>query len=295
MLKTKAFGIDHPLIAVENMALVRSRFTSIGFNMTPVGKHPWGTSTSLAIFNDCLLEIMSMYDDTLIDVKPAGNFRFGRHVYRHLSEREGISLTALHSTDSVQDAHTAQTAGWNFSGHLEFGRDVVLPDGNFDRTKTTLALLPDTIFPRLSFFLCQQHRRDLVEVPEWMNHRNSAYGINGITIKASSSNQEALQVHLEAVFGQGSLTSHGYTIQTPNGYIKVLRDSEISNIVGVLPQTVMDDSQPSIVAMEFLVKDIRLAAQIVEASGLSYRPTQSGLLLDDASLLGNTLIQFLQK
>jgi len=102
MLQTKSFGIDHPLIAVHDMPLVRSRFASIGFNMTPPGKHPWGTSTSLAIFNGCLLEIMGIYDASLVDVKPAGDFKFGRHVYEHLCEREGVALTALHSVDSIR-------------------------------------------------------------------------------------------------------------------------------------------------------------------------------------------------
>lgn len=295
MLQTKAFGIDHPLVAVQDMALVRSRFASIGFNMTPVGKHPWGTSTSLAIFNDCLLEVMSIYDATLIDVKPAGEFKFGRHVHQHLNEREGVALSALHSTHSIQDAQTAKTAGWNVSGHLEFGRDVVLPDGSFDRTKTTLALLPNTVFPRLSFFLCQQHRRELVEVSEWMNHDNGAYGIKGITIKVSMKDQKTLQFHLEAVFGQATITPHGFTIQTPNGYIKVFLDSEISSALGVLPKIVMEDKQPSIVAMEFLVKDIKNTSRIIKASGLPYQLNDSELLLNDASLLGNTLFQFHQK
>jgi hypothetical protein len=286
MLQTKSFGIDHPLIAVHDMA---------GLNMTPVGKHPWGTSTSLAIFNDCLLEVISIYDASLIEVKPTGDFKFGRHVYQHLNKREGVALTALHSTDSIQDAQTAQTAGWSLSGHLEFGRDVVLPDGKSDRTKTTLALLPNRIFPRLSFFLCQQHRRDLVEVSEWMNHENGAYGINGVTIKTSNDDHKALQVHLEAIFGQATLTPHGFTVQTPNGYIKVLRDYEMPKVVGTLPQIVIDDNQPSIVAMEFLVRDIEITTEIVKNSGLPYRLTKYGLLLDDASLLGNTFIQFHQK
>jgi hypothetical protein len=114
MLQTKAFGIDHPLIAVQDMALVRSRFASIGFNMTPVGKQPWGTSTSLVYFSDCLLEVMSIYNAALIDVKPAGDFKFGRQVHRHLNERESIALTALHSIDSIQDAQRGHFIQWKF-------------------------------------------------------------------------------------------------------------------------------------------------------------------------------------
>ena len=160
-----SFGIDHPLLATNDIAGLRNRLSALGFNMTSIGKHPWGTSTSLAMFDGCLLEIMGIADNTLLDEKPAGEFRFGRHVYEHLQIREGVALSALHSTDSLADAQHAQNAGFVVAGHLEFGRDVELPDGTSDRTKTTLALLPDASFPRLSFFLCQQHRPDLIYVP----------------------------------------------------------------------------------------------------------------------------------
>ena len=295
MLKTKSFGIDHPLIAVRDMGAVRERFASIGFNMTPIGKHPWGTSTSLAIFKDCLLEVMSMYDPILIDAKPAGDFKFGRHVYEHLEAREGVALTALHSTDTIQDADFAKQAGWNVSGHLEFGRDVILPNGDSDRTKTTLALLPDHTFPRLSFFLCQQHRRELVEVPEWMTHQNGAYGINGVTIKTTTDELEPLQKHLAFVFGAAIPSPFGFKIQTPNGYMNVIHEDEIATVLGALPQIVMADKQSSIVAMEILVKDINIVTKMIINSGMPYQSTKSGLQLSDVSLFGNMLIQFHQK
>lgn len=295
MHQTKSFGIDHPLIAVRDIELVKSRFEGLGFNMTPVGKHPWGTSTSLAIFENCLLEIMGIYNADLIDVKPAGEFKFGRHIYEHLNEREGVALTALHSTNSIVDAQKAKTAGWNVSGHLEFGRDVVLPDGSYDRTKTTLALLPDTVFPRLSFFLCQQHKRQLVEVSNWMQHPNSACGIKGITLKATSEDLDALQCHLESVFGPATTNAEGFRLQTPNGYINVLLDSKISSFLSELPEDVMNDTQPSIIAMDFLVQDILIATEIVRKSKMPYQKCNSGILLNNASLLGNMLIQFSQQ
>ncbi len=40
-----SFGIDHPLIAVHDIVQLRERLVAMGFNMTAIGKHPWGTST----------------------------------------------------------------------------------------------------------------------------------------------------------------------------------------------------------------------------------------------------------
>jgi len=155
--------------------------------------------------------------------------------------------------------------------------------------------MPDKEFPRISFFLCQQHRRDLVEVSEWMSHPNTAYGINGITIKTPVAQQEKLKIKLEAVFGRATSTDPGFSLRTPNGSINVITDSKITSALGPLPDAVMNDNQPSIVGMEFLVRDIDTLSDLVKVSGLPYKRTNSRLLLEDASLLGNTLIQFSQQ
>ena len=89
-----SFGIDHPLLATRDIGALRNRLIALGFTMTAIGQHPWGTSTSLAMFDGCLLEIMGIYDDSLLDEVPAGAFRFGRHIHAYLQKREGVALSA---------------------------------------------------------------------------------------------------------------------------------------------------------------------------------------------------------
>ena len=263
---TASFGIDHPLIAVHDIEKLRDTLISLGFNMTAIGKHPWGTSTSLAMFNGCLLEIMGIYDSTLLDEVPAGDFRFGRHVYSHLQKREGIALTALHSTDSEGDAEKAQQQGFKVSGHLEFGRDVVLPDGQSGRTKTTLALLPDTAFPRLSFFLCQQHRPELVYVPEWLEHANTVCGISGVSILASEGDLAALRRKFAGLYGDAHSVVGGFSFATANGSIKVQTREAIEEGFGPLASRV-NDTTPGIVAMELTYSDQQKFDSCLKQSG----------------------------
>ena len=125
-----------------------------------------------------------------------------------------------------------------------------------------------------------------------MAHQNTAHGINSITIKSSIEDLDVLRSHLESVFGQATEITHGFSIETPNGHVRVLLDSELSNIIGELPQEVMNDKQPSIVAMEFLVEDMATTLEFIKASGMPHQLTDSGIVLSDASLLGNTLFQF---
>ena len=287
-----SFGIDHPLIAVQDINQLRARLIALGFNMTAVGKHPWGTSTSLAMFNGCLLEIMGIYDEALIDEVPAGDFRFGRHIHAHLLQREGIALTALHSTDCEADAQQAQKAGFSLAGHLEFGRDVTLPDGRQGRTRTSLALLPDSRWPRLSLFLCQQHRPDLIYVPQWLEHPNSVNGICGITVLAEQGSHDALKEKFCALYGHAKAISGGFQLETPNGSLRIVSRRFIENDLGKFPEAVVADNQPCIVGMDFSYSDTSAMSQFLYSSGMGFETHEDVFTLQKPELTGNTFIRF---
>jgi hypothetical protein len=289
-----AFGIDHPLIAVRDIKALRKRMISLGFNMTAIGKHPWGTSTSLAMFEGCLIEIMGVYDDSLLDAFPAGEFRFGRHVHKHLQEREGIALTALHSRDAKADAERAKAASFTVTGQLEFGRDVTLPDGQSGRTRTTLALMPDKRWPRLSFFLCQQHRPELIYVPEWLDHPNTACGISGITVLAGDADHEALIGKFEGLYGAAMMVEGGFQFATANGPIRVQSRSIIENEFGALPIAVAASGEPCIVALDLRYKSKEKLRRWIAKSGLDHRQAGKTISLTNANETGNTFLRFCQ-
>lgn len=289
-----SFGIDHPLLATRDIEALRTRLIALGFNMTATGQHPWGTSTSLAMFQGCLLEIMGIYDATLIDKVPAGDFRFGRHVYEHLAQREGVALTALHSTNAREDAETADKAGFTVAGHLEFGRDVTLPDGTQGRTKTTLALLPDQRFPRLSLFLCQQHRPDLIYVPDWLVHPNTAQGICGVTIVAQPGDHAALIEQFAGLYGAASHLSGGFAFETANGVLRVLQPDAFATQIGPVPDATTQDTAPYVAGMDFTVGDMDRMEQFLKQTGTGYKRMQGGAVLTNPALTANTVFRFFQ-
>ncbi|MGR3198591.1 MAG: VOC family protein, partial [Paracoccus sp. (in: a-proteobacteria)] len=176
-----SLAIDHPLVCVRNLAEARETYLKLGFLMKPPGMHPWGTSTALVIFRNQLLELVGIGDEGLLDGYPAGDFRFGRHVQHWLDEREGVPLSALNSSDAAADEAAVVARGGHCEGTIEFGRDVVRDDGTPDRTATTLKIFTRPGLPRLSMFACQQHRRDLIEFPQWMDHPNGAHGFVSAT------------------------------------------------------------------------------------------------------------------
>jgi hypothetical protein len=290
-----SFGIDHPLLATHDIDALRARLISLGFNMTEIGKHPWGTSTSLAMFNGCLIEIMGIYDNTLIDQVPAGDFRFGRHVYEQLQTREGVALSALHSTNSIADAAHAEAAGFTVAGHLEFGRDVTLPDGAKGRTKTTLALLPDVQFPRLSFFLCQQHRPDLIYVPEWLQHPNMVSGISGVNILADRAFHPDLKARFGGLYTGFVEIDGGFQFQTANGVLRVMEIGCFEKHIGPVPKAVQTEGTPCIAGMDLKMDDAKEMSNFIVNSGVEYREIPEGIALSKPSETANTILRFVSR
>ncbi|HEV2652630.1 MAG TPA: VOC family protein [Rhizomicrobium sp.] len=289
-------GIDHPLIAVRDIDRVRKRYAELGFTMTAVGKHPWGTSTALAMFDQCLLELMGIYDESLLDEIPAGDFRFGRTVYDHLNEREGISLLALHSEDAAADVETVAKRGIVSQGTISFGRDVVLPDGRPDRTATTLKILNDPKLPRLSNFLCQQHRPELIYVPQWLSHANGANGISQVTILVAHKDQAAVRSRFSGLYGTDALfeSPGGFGARTGNGNFVVADRSAIEKMYGDLTESLRADEGPYCVAIHVTVASMDRFVPFLDGAGANYRRDGMEVRLTDAEPYGNVFLAFVE-
>ncbi len=287
-------GIDHPLIAVRDLDLVIARFSALGFTMAPKSRHPWGTSTCISIMQQSLIEIVSIYDEALLDELPAGDFHFGRHVHHYLQEREGIALTALYSDDAESDAAKIAAQGITCQGTIRFGRDVVLPDGTPDRTATTLKILYDDDLPRLSNFICQQHRPDLIYVPKWSNHANGASSYAQLTIMAELADQPGVQARLTGLYGEQSLQSltDGFAVKTGNGWYVVTDRAGIEKRYGALPDTLEQETQPACVAIHIKVPDLKIVAALFEKNDIRHSATHNLLSLSEANLYGNVFVNF---
>lgn len=287
-------GIDHPLIVVRDIDAMRERYAALGFTMTPVGKHPWGTSTALAMFDRCLLELMSIYDERLIDVSPVGDFRFGRMIRDHLAEREGISMQALNSDDAEGDAAIVAARGIRCQGTIEFGRDVTLPDGRQDRTATTLKILHEPEFPRLTNFICQQHRPELIYVPRWMDHPNGTTGICQVTMLAPPALQPRVRERLAGLYGAAAIREmpEGFAAKTGNGHYVVGDRAFVERSYGAMPGALAEAAPPFCLAIHVRAPDLGRVRPFLKAAGATYREAEGKLILQPAEDYGNIFLVF---
>ncbi len=291
---TGFLGIDHPLILVRNLDDAIARFASIGFTMAPQSRHPWGTSTCIAIMERSLIELVSIYDEEKLDLLPAGDFRFGRFVQQHLAEREGISLTALNSDDAEGDATAVILRGVACQGTIAFGRDVIRHDGVPDRTSTTLKILASDDLPRLSHFICQQHRPDLIYVPKWSQHANGAQHYSQVTILAEEADQPRVRSRLAQLYGSSAIfdLDDGFGARTGRGSYVVTDRRGIEARYGTLPPDLAAGTEPCYVAIHIKVDDIARAKAVLSANGINHRALDGEIRLPDAGTFANVFVNF---
>lgn len=289
-----SLGIDHPLVCVRDLPMMRETYCSLGFLMKPPGMHPWGTSTALVIFRDQLLELVGVQDENLLDTYAAGEFYFGRHVQHWLAEREGVCLSALNSRDAVADEARVVAQGGTCEGTIEFGRDVTCDDGAPDRTKTTLKIFTRAGLPRLSMFACQQHRRDLIEFPDWMDHPNGAHGFASATILAEPDAQPAVRDWLAVLHGADAVrdTDWGFAVATANGDWRVVSRATAPMLFGALPDELAPDDAPSVISLDIRCESLSRLRPFIEAANFTSREVDGALILSDVTRLGGILLSF---
>ena len=289
---TARLGIDHPLILVGDIEATASRYRSLGFNTAPTGFHPWGTSTSLIVLERSALELMGVYDESLLDSHAIGDFRFGRHMADALAEREGVSLVALYSEDAPGDRARIEAQGVPTQGRVDFRRRVKVPGREWDEAVVTLEILVDPALPRASNFLAQQHKPELVWVPEWMSHPNGALGFAGITYAAPD--PMPLLDRLARLFGPAAVrrTASGYEAETGKGTITVVPPGAWSARLGVSAEPDIGTAAAACIGIDVHVRDLRVAAEILRTAGVETVQTPEGIALPDLKAFGNVLLRF---
>lgn len=224
MAEPNVLGIDHPLVTVRDMDAACRAYELMGFRPAPRGRHPWGTANNLILFPHCFIEIIGVYDESLLGKGGiAEGAAFSGFICDYLARRDGgVSLMALHSDDIRADHDTVEARGFKSTGLVNFRRTVTLPDGSKDEAVVSLSVLINSDFPNVSTFICQQHKPHLVWVADWLKHPNKTDGILGVTYVADEPG--ALLFYYQALYGPEKVaeSDRGLRVNTPNGVIDVI-------------------------------------------------------------------------
>ena len=281
---------DHCVLCVRDLERAAQTFVALGFTLTPIGQLPFGVSNRVALFGDAFLELLAVPDPAAVPPHAPGQFSFGAHNQAFLTEGEGMSMLAWHSSDARGDARRFNADGCGAYAPFDFGRDVVLPSGERARFNFSLAFATDPAMPRIAFFVCQQrHPPELFWRPQYQHHPNGTQRIAEIVLSAAEPGRH--RTFLERICeGIAEELSGGFTVQTDGGRLTLLDPTEAARRFGGSP----GESRPRFCAVRLEVADLAAVAQLLRSNRIEAIGRGGGLLVPATQAHGLAL-EFVSK
>ena len=153
-------------------------FQRLGFTLTPVARHPFGTANSLVQFGGSFLELLAIADPAAIPAGDGTHFSFGAFNRDFLDGGEGLSMLVLQERRCgrrprrFRGARPAASTSLSASSAWPKGRT-----GQSARSRFSLTFTSDARLKRAGFFTCQHHYPENFWWPEYQRHANGATGI----------------------------------------------------------------------------------------------------------------------
>jgi hypothetical protein len=282
--------LDHLVVCVHDLEQAAQSWRTLGFNLTPTGVHPFGTSNRLAMFGNNFLEVLAVTDAAAVPAAAPGQFSFAAHNQDFLRTSEGMSMLALHSADAHADAARFKANHIGDYAPFDFGRDATLPGGGTARVAFSLAFATDPALPGIAFFVCQQrHPPELFWKPEYQSHPNGALRVVEVVMSAPEPAQH--RAFLERLTESAAeLTPGQLTVGEHGDRITVLGPPEMARR---LPG-VATDSSPRFCAARLAVADLETTRRALKNNGVAFQVTDTVLLVPPAASHGLAL-EFVQQ
>ncbi len=272
-------GIDHSLIGVRDLEAARRAWQSLGFTVTPRGRHiGWGTANYCLMFERGYVELLGILD-------PA---QFTNDLDKFLADREGLLGLAFASADARSTAARLTAAGLHPDGPKDLKRLLELPEGD-QLPAFKLVHLPPAELPDLRAFFCQHLTPETVRRSDWLVHANGAKRLVALTVV--SDRPAELAPAYGRIFGATAVNLDGdsLTIDRGSSQVRFMTPAALaSRYRGVAIPT---HRRPWMAAQTVGVADLGRTAEVLRRNG--HRPVEGdGRLLIDPRAATGCLLEF---
>ena len=185
--------LDHLVIDVrDQIDEAMRRFSALGFQLTPRGRHTLGSVNHLLMFTTDYLELLGFGESGATRLEIA---RFPA----------GLNGLVFKTTDAEAVYRDAEAAGLPVLPVQAFSRPVALDGATRDARFRTTRLDPDKITIGRVYF-CEHLTPELVWRPEWQAHPNGASAITRMVVATADPQRTA--VLFRDLFGGGTGWAH---------------------------------------------------------------------------------------
>ncbi len=170
---TPGIYLDHVLIAVRSLSSAADSYRSLGFKVTPEGRHPGrGTHNRLMVFGPEYLELIAVHDPSTTPFRPS--------MSSFLESREGLYMFALGTSDIEATVDAMRSRGVDIGAPAPGRRDAGETPGYTWRSANLGGALPGS-----ECFLIQHDHtvaQRYTQPPDPAVHENVVTGVRHVTL-----------------------------------------------------------------------------------------------------------------
>jgi hypothetical protein len=167
-------GIDHVVIAVNDLDRAETAYRMLGFTLSPRALH----SAAMGTANHTIM-LEHDYFELLAILTPTERNRRWREA---LAGGEGVVGLAAATPSAAMARAAWLKAGLSPGDVVTFSRPVERPGGIKTEARFETVSLPKETLPGLSLFACAHLTRSAVWLPELVVHPNTAVAIRKLTV-----------------------------------------------------------------------------------------------------------------
>jgi catechol 2,3-dioxygenase-like lactoylglutathione lyase family enzyme len=246
-------GIDHVVIAVNDLDAAAATYTRLGFTLTPRGFHSFGSQNHCAMFAADYLELLAV---------PAPREET-RAWSDFLRDGEGVASIALKTDDAAAGGKELSDDGIEVPAAVELSRPVATPQGE-KQASFRLARLPTEYTPGVTSFLTEHLTRDVVWQPDMLRHRNGVRGLRKIVLETDDPQAAALL--WSRVFATApSQVPQGWAVHTGGVPLVVASAESVARTYG--SANLPSRPRPRVAALHLSVANAGEAAAVLGTSG----------------------------
>jgi len=214
--------IDHLVLPVTDLAAARRRLTTLGFQVSPEARHPFGTGNARVFFqNRTYLEPITPIDRQTFDRGVAEGLVFLKRIKRSRARSpEGFVMLAMKTDDAAEDLKRYRKAGFAEGDLFTFVGRARDDDGNEQDYGIRLAFAGDERAPEAGIFACEPVGMTLNDGAHYTDHPNGAEGVVAVVLVAK--NPADFHIFLSAATGQRELRSNSFLVELDLGGQKIL-------------------------------------------------------------------------
>jgi len=277
--------IDHLVIAVDDLEAARADWQALGFTVTPVARHPFGTANAVIQMDGMYIELLAVADPASIAEAGAGEFSFAAFNRDFLERHEGISMLALASDDAAADRDDFAADGLPVFAPFGFERMAKGPDGVDRKVGFSLTFTAERRLRQIGFFTCHHYHPENFWRTEFQRHQNDARRIASAVLVT----RDPADFHefLSKLTGQHDMTSTSLGLTFDLGRSAI----EVTSPVGYqawFGETCEPDPR-RILACRIAVADLDETRKVLDRNGIACRERMGAVIVPPSAATGVTL------